>query len=256
MPLLEVDHLSVRFRGLVAVNDVSFTVDRGDFVSIIGPNGAGKTTLFNVVAGAQSASSGEVRFSRQSTRRMDAGQMSRLGVGRTFQIARPFKSLTVRENVQLAAARRETNSPILTFSLRRQNREVRETVEAVLEETGLHAFANTSASDLNMGNLRRLEIARALATEPQVLLLDEPAAGIGIDGIRPLAHLIREIRRRGLTVLLVEHHIGFALSLSDRIVVLDGGRKIAEGEPETIRNDQRVIDAYLGTAVEEAGRGG
>ncbi len=256
MALLEIDGLVVRFGGLTALDGVSFSVEAGEFVSIIGPNGAGKTTLFNVIAGAQAPSSGDVRFDGHPVRGLGATGMSHLGVARTFQVAKPFRSLTVRENVRLAAAGPQVLGSIRTLGLRAHATEATATVDTLLALTGLGALADRNAADLNIGELRRLELARALAAKPRLLLLDEPAAGIGADGMRPLALLIAGARERGLTVLLVEHHVGFALSLCDRAIVLDMGRIIAQGAPDAVRNDHVVVNAYLGRAASAGASGG
>ena len=248
MALLEIDSVTVRFGGLVALREVTFDVDEGQFISIIGPNGAGKTTLFNAIAGVIKPSSGRIRFQGREVQGSNPSHMSHLGVRRTFQVARPFASMTVRENVRLAAAGRQVLQSARALGLRGRVRPLADRVDGLLETTGLTADARRRASELNIGGLRRLEIARALASEPKVLLLDEPAAGIGVDGLRPLAELIRGVHHRGLTVLLVEHYVGFALSLADRVIVLDEGTMIAHGTPEQVRNDERVITAYLGKA--------
>ncbi len=248
MALLEIDDVTVRFGGLVALRDVAFEVDEGQFISIIGPNGAGKTTLFNAIAGTVQPTSGRIRFRGGEVQGSRASHMSHVGVRRTFQVARPFTSMTVRENVRLAAAGRLVLHSVRSVGLCGRVHAIGERVDELLETTGLAVDAGRRASELNIGSLRRLEIARALASEPTVLLLDEPAAGIGVDGLRPLAELIRGVHQRGLTVLLVEHYVGFALSLADRVIVLDEGILIAEGTPEQVRNDERVITAYLGRA--------
>jgi branched-chain amino acid transport system ATP-binding protein len=248
MALLEIDDVTVRFGGLVALRDVAFEVDEGQFISIIGPNGAGKTTLFNAIAGTVRPTSGRIRFRGREVQGSRAAHMSHVGVRRTFQVARPFPSMTVRENVYIAAAGRSVLHSARSLGLRGRVRTLGERVDGLLQTTGLTSEAGRRASELNIGGLRRLEIARALASEPTLLLLDEPAAGIGVDGLRPLADLIRDVHQRGLTVLLVEHYVGFALSLSDRVIVLDEGVLIAEGTPEQVRNDERVITAYLGRA--------
>lgn len=252
MPLLEIDRLTVRFGGVTALNDVSFRVDQGEFVSIIGPNGAGKTTLFNVIAGVLPASGGEVRFKHRSLHQVKPAYMSHYGVRRTFQVARPFKTMTVRDNVLASAATKRVLHSARVMRPFRRDKGVAGEVDALLTLTGLTELASRRASELNMGGLRRLEIARALAGKPDVLLLDEPAAGIGADGMRSLAALIRTVSERGLTVLLVEHYVGLALSLADRVVVLDEGRLIANGTPAEIRNDERVISAYLGRSGSES----
>jgi ABC-type branched-subunit amino acid transport system ATPase component len=249
MALLEIDDLTVRFGGVVALANVSFEVGEKEFVSIIGPNGAGKTTLFNVIAGVVSATSGAVRFKGRPIRGRGPARMSHIGVRRTFQVARPFTSMTVAENIRMSLPSRHTLYSWRALKLRERDGQYATRVDELLELTGLREFADTKASQLNMGGLRRLEIARALAGNPDVLLLDEPSAGIGTDGIRPLANLIRSVRERGVTILLVEHYVGLALSLCDRVVVLDEGGLIASGKPEAIRQDERVISAYLGTSM-------
>jgi branched-chain amino acid transport system ATP-binding protein len=249
MALLEIDALVVRFGGLTALDGIDLTVEAGEFVSIIGPNGAGKTTLFNVIAGAQPPSRGQVRFDGRSIRGFGTTRMSYLGVSRTFQVARPFRSLSVRENVRLGAAGRQTLASARTLAPRRRATDMTRRVDELLALTDLERKADHKAAELNIGELRRLELARALAAEPRLLLLDEPAAGIGADGMRPLARLIAGSREHGLTVLLVEHHVGFALSLCDRAVVLDAGRVIADGPPDAVRTDPLVVNAYLGRAA-------
>lgn len=247
MTLLEVENVAVRFGGLYALKGVDLTADEGELVSVIGPNGAGKTTLFNVIAGRFRPTSGDVRIGGRSVRRLGTREVSLLGVGRTFQVARPFKSLSVAENIQVALAAHRRNGRAGALGLRRHDLDARQRLSDLLELSGLTEQARRSADSLNIGGLRRLEIARALAGEPKLLLLDEPAAGIGADGFRPLADLIRTIKARGVTILLVEHYVGFALSLCEKAVVLDEGAKIAEGLPDAIRANPRVIAAYLGT---------
>ncbi len=246
MAQLEIAGLTVRFGGLVALDSIDLAVQKGEFVSVIGPNGAGKTTLFNVIAGAVAPSSGSVRFEGREVQGSRAAHMSNLGVRRSFQVARPFASMSVRENVLLASAGKPILEGLKSLGLRHRDRELNGFVDDIITELGLADSAERSAGELTMGDLRRLEIARALAGKPSLLLLDEPAAGIGADGIGELAELIRSVHRRGLTVMLVEHYVGLALSLSDRIFVLDEGKMIAQGKPDQVRNDERVIAAYLG----------
>jgi len=249
MALLEIDHLTVRFGGVTALDGVNFTVDEGEFVSIIGPNGAGKTTLFNVIAGVTQPTAGKVRLRGRDMHGAHPARMSHLGVRRSFQVARPFRSLTVNENVRVAAAGKRILYSQRAFALRGRDRVLNATVESLLAQTGLSGSSRRRAGELNIGELRRLEIARALAGNPDVLLLDEPAAGIGADGLRPLVELIKAVSAGGLTVLLVEHYVGLALSLSDRVVVLDEGHLIANAAPDEVRHDERVISAYLGKSA-------
>jgi len=244
--LLEISGLCVRFGGLMALDAIDLSVERGQLLAVIGPNGAGKTTLFSVIAGALKPSSGKVRFEGREVQGSMPAHMSHLGVRRSFQVPRPFSSMSVRENIRVSAAGRNILHSFRCLAPCGRNRSITRRVDEVLEQVGLSAQAERRAGELTMGELRRLEIARAIASRPSLLLLDEPAAGIGADGIRPLAELIRSVQRSGLTVMLVEHYVGLALSLSDRVIVLDEGRKIAEGIPEEVRNDARVIGAYLG----------
>ncbi len=246
MAQLEISGLTVRFGGLVALDSIELAVEQGEFVSVIGPNGAGKTTLFNVIAGAVAPSSGSLRFEGREVQGSRPARMSNLGVRRSFQVARPFASMTVRENILISAAGKSILESLRCLAPRGRNKRLNDFVDAIIAEVGLGKSSMRQAGDLTMGELRRLEIARALAGKPSLLLLDEPAAGIGADGIGELAELIRSVHRKGLTVMLVEHYVGLALSLSDRIFVLDEGKMIAQGRPEAVRNDARVIAAYLG----------
>jgi len=246
MALLEISGLCMRFGGLKALDAIDLSVERGQFLAVIGPNGAGKTTLFSVIAGALKPSSGTVRFEGREVQGSLPAHMSHLGVRRSFQVPRPFSSMTVRENVRISAAGRNILSTFRCLAPCARDRSIAKRVDEVLERVGLSAQAERRAGELTMGELRRLEIARALSSRPSLLLLDEPAAGIGADGIGPLAELIRSVRPSGLTVMLVEHYVGLALALSDRVIVLDEGRKIAEGVADEVRRNERVIGAYLG----------
>jgi branched-chain amino acid transport system ATP-binding protein len=246
-PLLELEGVTVRFGGLVALEGVDLTVNPGELISVIGPNGAGKSTLFNVISGVTAPTAGIVRIKGKRITRFRPDLIHTLGVGRTFQVARPIAALSVRENVLLGAGGRRVRRLSSALRSRRRDTELQERVDALIGLAGLEHVAAQSAETLSPGDLRRLEIARALADEPDLVLLDEPAAGIGADGLRPLAELIKAINQRGVAVLLVEHHVGMALALCHRAVVLESGKTLAEGDPDSVRSDERVIAAYLGT---------
>lgn len=246
-PLLQVKGVGMTFGGLQALQDINLTVQAGEFVSVIGPNGAGKSTLFNVISGIYTPTSGTVWFRGEQITRFRPDAMHARGIGRTFQVARPIATLNVRDNVLLGAGGQRLRRLVTALRPRTKDSELRDRVDDLLELTNLTSLADRSASDLTPGDQRRLEIARALAGDPSIVLLDEPAAGIGADGMRPLAELIRAIHARGIAVVLVEHYVGLALSLCDRAMVLESGKVLAEGTADQIRADERVIAAYLGT---------
>ncbi|HMN21340.1 MAG TPA: ABC transporter ATP-binding protein [Ottowia sp.] len=237
-PLLEVHELTKRFGGLVAVNQVSFNVASGEILGILGPNGAGKTTLFNLLTGFIRADRGRVRLRTRELSRQTPAQMVRLGVARTFQLCRPFVGLSVLENVMVPCY-----SPrgLATGEAPRQ-RALR-----LLDDVGLGQRVHLPSELLAYGDQRRLEIARALATDPELLLLDEPFAGLGSSEIEPLSALIRRLHEeRGLTILIIEHKLREFMQLVQRVVALDFGEVIAEGSAEEIVRNPKVIEAYIG----------
>jgi branched-chain amino acid transport system ATP-binding protein len=248
--VLEVRDLSVRFGGIRAVSGVSLAVGAGEILSIIGPNGAGKTTIFNVVTGLYRPTAGEVRLRGRPISTLPTHARARMGVARTFQNIRLFRDLTVGENVRVARYGRArtglVGALLRTPGFRRDRGETDARVEALLDEVGLRGRGGELARSLPYGDQKRVELARALAVEPSVLLLDEPAAGMSTGEADALMALIRGLRDQGLAILLVEHHIRVVMGVSDRVVVLNHGELIAEGPPAAVRRDPAVIAAYLG----------
>jgi len=250
--LLEVQDILVNFGGVTALNKVNLHVNEGEIAALIGPNGAGKTTVFNIVTGYYTPTSGNVIVDGESMLGLRPYQIARKGLGRTFQNIRLFGDMTAVENVSTAAD--SLNKSGLVGSLlglprsRRDEKASMEKAHELLKFIGLDHRALQMAKNLPYGDQRRLEIARALALNPKVLLLDEPAAGFNPQEKVELGELIRKIRDRGFAVLLIEHDMSLVMDISDRVSVLDFGQKIAEGTPKEIQNNQRVIDAYLGVA--------
>jgi branched-chain amino acid transport system ATP-binding protein len=253
-PLLAIDGLSVRFGGIVALDGVSFEVASGQICGLIGPNGAGKTTLFNCLSRLYQAGSGTIRFDGQELRDVPAHRVAALGIGRTFQNLALFRSLSVRRNIMVGGHCRDRGG-FLADALRLpfiglQERKLAARAEALIELLGLAPVAERLVGDLPFGTQKRVELARALAAEPRLLLLDEPACGLNHQEVDALRALILDIRRRfGVTILLVEHHMSLVMAVSDQVVALDFGRKIADGTPAEIRRHPEVIRAYLGEAA-------
>jgi len=249
---LDLSNVSKRFGKLQAVRGASLKVSPGEGYAIIGPNGAGKTTLFNLIAGAIPPHAGAVLFGGRTITGWKPHAIASLGIARTFQTTKLFPQMTVLENVMVGRHSR-TRCGFLAGMLNlprtwREDRQIEDKARAILDDIGLGALAGETAANLSFGRQRLVEFARALATEPALLLLDEPAAGLNIHETGELATLILKIRDRGVTCLVVEHDMSLVMSISDEVVVLDQGMKIAEGSPRTIQRDAEVIRIYLGDA--------
>jgi ABC-type branched-subunit amino acid transport system ATPase component len=254
--LLEVDDVTIRFGGVTALDAVSFDIKEGEILGLIGPNGAGKTTCFNVMTGVYQATEGEIRFDGRPLTKLKRHKITRLGIARTFQNIRLFRSMTALENVLVGV---DANSKVGLLNALFRTPLHRRTESAAIEEAyrllefvGVGGRAEELAENLSYGDQRRLEIARAMATKPKLLCLDEPAAGFNPAEKQRLMELIRKVREEGFTVLLIEHDMRLVMGVTDRIVVLEFGRKIAEGAPAEIRDNPAVIAAYLGVDEEDA----
>ena len=242
--ILETKDLAKHFGGVRAVDGVDIKVYRGELLGIIGPNGAGKTTFFNLVTGFLKPTRGKIIYEGREIQGLPPYKIARMGIARTFQIVRPLKNLTVFENVVTACGYRDYWG--FSFVKPWDREDYLDKAERLLREVGLEDYAYKQAGTLPLGYLRRLEIARALAIDPKILLLDESMSGMSVEEIEEIKALIRKLRRKGLTILLVEHNVPVAVELSDRMYVLNFGRIIAEGKPEEVVRNKSVIEAYLG----------
>lgn len=247
--ILTIERLTRRFGGVLAVDEVSAEVQAGDLVGLIGPNGAGKTTLFNMISGIIAPSAGRIFFDGQETTGLKPNQVTRLGIGRTFQNLRIFPNITVFDNVSIGATGHlgvSLGRTLLRFGRNGVDREVSRLSWEVLERVNLQERANELAANLSYGRRKYLEIARALALRPKMLMLDEPAAGLNDAETKKLAEFIIELQQSGMTIIMVEHDMSIVMSICNRIIVLASGEKIADDVPKVVANDPTVLEAYLG----------
>ena len=253
--VLEIKNITKNFGGISALTDVSFTINKGEIFGLIGPNGAGKTTMFNMITNMFAPTSGEIIFDGEQITGIKPYQITDKGICRTFQNIRLFPQMTVLENVMVGGHSRSHSgvlkSVFRTKSQRKEEEKLREKAKDLLELVGLSNYDEVIAENLSYGQQRRLEIARALASNPKLLLLDEPAAGMNETETESLFDLIKKVQARGVTVLIIEHDMPLVMKLCDRITVLNFGKKLAEGTPEEIQNNQAVIEAYLGSEEDD-----
>lgn len=248
--LMRIEGLKMYFGGLKAIDGFDLTINKEETLGIIGPNGAGKTTLFNSICGVYKPTAGKVILEGKEVQGTPAHEMAKLGIARTFQISKPLAGLTIFDNIVAAAGVREYTG-LSSYFKKSYTPEVEDKVEDIIHRTGLAEVANKKASDVSLGYLRRLEIARVLVTDPKLIMLDEPCAGLSNFAINEITELIFKLKEQKQSIVLIEHNLPLTMRVCDRITVLSYGKKICEGEPEFVKNDRQVIEAYLGEEDED-----
>ena len=248
-PVLKAQHLSIQFGGLKAVDDFNMEIGESELVGLIGPNGAGKTTVFNLITGVYKPTEGSFYLCGERMDGKKTYQIVHAGIARTFQISKPLADLTILDNV-IAAAGVHEYTGMRSYFRKSHTKEVVDKAEAVLTETGLIKLRDKRASDVSLGYLRRLEIARVLVTEPELIMLDEPCAGLSNFAINEVTELVMKLKAQKKSIVLIEHNLPITMKVCDRIMVLSYGKKIAEGTPEEVKNNKQVIEAYLGEEEE------
>ena len=248
-PVLKAQHLGIQFGGLKAVDDFNMEIGESELVGLIGPNGAGKTTVFNLITGVYKPTEGSFYLCGERMDGKKTYQIVHAGIARTFQISKPLADLTILDNV-IAAAGVHEYTGMRSYFRKSHTKEVVDKAEAVLTETGLIKLRDKKASDVSLGYLRRLEIARVLVTEPELIMLDEPCAGLSNFAINEVTELVMKLKAQKKSIVLIEHNLPITMKVCDRIMVLSYGKKIAEGTPEEVKNNKQVIEAYLGEEEE------